>query len=56
MSAAASKRRRRQYANGFAHLPKQRRPGYKITSIEKAKRRLEQVVEKQKAMQRRKKV
>lgn len=51
---ATAKRRRRQAANGYAHLAKHQRPVYKKVSASKSMRRLMKVVEKQKLIAQRK--
>jgi hypothetical protein len=53
--AATARRRRRQFANGMKHLAKIGRPQHKNTSLAKKAKRLQQVIEKQKVMQMRKK-
>lgn len=53
--AATARRKRRQAANGYRHLSKQRRPKYSKVDAGKARRREIAKVEKIKAMQGRKK-
>lgn len=50
MSAADCKKARRRFATGFGDLPPLRRPHYARTSVDKQKRKLAQLLEKQKAM------
>ena len=55
MTCAQTKAVRNRYAMGFGDLPPMDRPKYKRTSVEKQKRKLAQLLEKQKAMQGRRK-
>lgn len=49
--AAKRRRRRRQFAIKFRHLAKLRRPIYKLRSADKLRRKLEQRIAVERAMQ-----
>jgi hypothetical protein len=46
-TCSTAKRRRRQASNGYAHLDEMRRPFYKKTSLAKAQRHLQMVIERE---------
>ena len=54
-TAATARRRRRQAVMGYRHLDKMRRPKRRLKSFEKAKRRLDWVVQRERERQQRKK-
>lgn len=54
MTAAQTKAVRNRYRTGFGDMPPMRRPNYPNPSIEKQKRKLAALIERQKLMQGRK--
>jgi hypothetical protein len=49
--AATAKRRRQQACNGYRHLSPRDRPRYKVRDVSQQKKRLEQLIARERAMQ-----